>query len=36
MGVVSGLVMAYQFGSNWSHFAEFSGTNVVLVLGEAS
>ncbi|BET96679.1 cytochrome ubiquinol oxidase subunit I [Xenorhabdus taiwanensis] len=26
MGVVSGLVMAYQFGTNWSFFSEFAGT----------
>ena len=26
MGVVSGLVMAYQFGTNWSHFSEFAGS----------
>ena len=26
MGVVSGLVMAYQFGTNWSYFSEFSGS----------
>ena len=25
MGVVSGLVMAYQFGTNWSRFADFAG-----------
>jgi cytochrome d ubiquinol oxidase subunit I len=25
MGVVSGLVMAYQFGTNWSEFARFAG-----------
>jgi cytochrome d ubiquinol oxidase subunit I len=25
MGVVSGLVMAYQFGTNWSHFSTFAG-----------
>src|SRR5690606_32944036 len=25
MGVVSGLVMAYQFGTNWSVFSEFAG-----------
>ncbi|SPK75966.1 ubiquinol oxidase subunit I, cyanide insensitive (plasmid) [Cupriavidus taiwanensis] len=25
MGVVSGLVMAYQFGTNWSFFSEFAG-----------
>ena len=26
MGVVSGLVMAYQFGTNWSFFTEFAGS----------
>jgi cytochrome d ubiquinol oxidase subunit I len=26
MGVVSGLVMAYQFGTNWSNFSEFAGS----------
>jgi cytochrome d ubiquinol oxidase subunit I len=25
MGVVSGLVMAYQFGTNWSEFSRFAG-----------
>ncbi|WP_330084982.1 cytochrome ubiquinol oxidase subunit I [Methylocystis iwaonis] len=25
MGVVSGLVMAYQFGTNWSYFSTFAG-----------
>jgi cytochrome bd ubiquinol oxidase subunit I len=25
MGVVSGLVMAYQFGTNWSSFSTFAG-----------
>src|ERR1700743_2351120 len=25
MGVVSGLVMAYQFGTNWSSFSSFAG-----------
>ena len=25
MGVVSGIVMAYQFGTNWSQFSNFSG-----------
>src|SRR5699024_6207766 len=25
MGVVSGLVMAYQFGTNWGGFSEFAG-----------
>lgn len=26
MGVVSGLVMAYQFGTNWSNFSQFAGS----------
>jgi cytochrome bd ubiquinol oxidase subunit I len=26
MGVVSGLVMAYQFGTNWSYFSTFAGS----------
>lgn len=26
MGVVSGIVMAYQFGTNWSHFSEVAGS----------
>lgn len=26
MGVVSGLVMAYQFGTNWSFYAQFAGS----------
>ncbi|MEQ4922117.1 cytochrome ubiquinol oxidase subunit I [Proteus hauseri] len=26
MGVVSGLVMAYQFGTNWSLFSDFAGS----------
>src|SRR5690606_29687421 len=25
MGVVSGIVMAYQFGTNWSAFSDFAG-----------
>ncbi|MDT4837448.1 Cytochrome bd ubiquinol oxidase subunit 1 [compost metagenome] len=25
MGVVSGLVMAYEFGTNWSGFSQFAG-----------
>ncbi|MCK0509009.1 cytochrome ubiquinol oxidase subunit I [Aromatoleum anaerobium] len=25
MGVVSGVVMAYQFGTNWSYFSDFAG-----------
>jgi len=26
MGVVSGIVMAYQFGTNWGYFSEFAGS----------
>jgi cytochrome d ubiquinol oxidase subunit I len=26
MGVVSGLVMAYEFGTNWSHFSDVAGS----------
>jgi cytochrome d ubiquinol oxidase subunit I len=26
MGVVSGVVMAYQFGTNWSRFSAFGGS----------
>src|SRR5712675_331308 len=26
MGVVSGLVMAYQFGTNWSYLSRFAGS----------
>jgi cytochrome d ubiquinol oxidase subunit I len=26
MGVVSGLVMSYQFGTNWSGFSQFAGS----------
>ena len=26
MGVVSGIVMAYQFGTNWSAYSEFAGS----------
>lgn len=25
MGVVSGVVMSYQFGTNWSEFSRFAG-----------
>jgi cytochrome bd ubiquinol oxidase subunit I len=25
MGVVSGLVRAYEFGTNWAHFTAFAG-----------
>ena len=31
LGVVSGIVMSYQFGTNWSRFSEFAGN----VLGPA-
>jgi cytochrome d ubiquinol oxidase subunit I len=26
MGVVSGIVMAYQFGTNWSYYSAFAGS----------
>src|SRR3977135_4628469 len=26
MGVVSGIVIAYQFGTNWSYYSAFAGT----------
>ncbi|ALK97875.1 cytochrome D ubiquinol oxidase subunit I [Massilia sp. WF1] len=26
MGVVSGIVMAYQFGTNWSYFSDYAGS----------
>ena len=29
MGVVSGLVMAYQFGTNWSGFSQFAGLSLI-------
>ncbi|EPL0283795.1 cytochrome ubiquinol oxidase subunit I [Proteus mirabilis] len=32
MGVVSGLVMAYQFGTNWSFFSDFAGSITGLLL----
>lgn len=32
MGVVSGLVMAYQFGTNWSGFSQFAGSITGLLL----
>jgi cytochrome d ubiquinol oxidase subunit I len=33
MGVVSGLVMAYQFGTNWSRFSELAGPIVGPLMG---
>jgi len=33
MGVVSGIVLTYQFGTNWSRFAEFSGNIIAPLIG---
>lgn len=33
MGVVSGIVLTYQFGTNWSRFAEFSGNVIAPLIG---
>lgn len=33
MGVVSGVVMSYQFGTNWSHFSEVTGNVLGPLLG---
>ena len=33
MGVVSGVVMAYQFGTNWSVFSDFAGSITGGLLG---
>ncbi|WP_309083568.1 cytochrome ubiquinol oxidase subunit I [Chelativorans sp.] len=33
MGVVSGIVLSYQFGTNWSRFAEFSGNVIGPLMG---
>ncbi|MGE3317897.1 MAG: cytochrome ubiquinol oxidase subunit I [Candidatus Berkiella sp.] len=33
MGVVSGIVLSYQFGTNWSHFSEVVGNVVGPVIG---
>lgn len=33
MGVVSGLVMAYQFGTNWSNFSDYVGNVIGPLLG---
>ncbi len=33
MGVVSGIVMSYQFGTNWSHFSHVVGNVVGPLIG---
>jgi cytochrome d ubiquinol oxidase subunit I len=33
MGVVSGLVLSYQFGTNWSHFSDVVGNVVAPLIG---
>ncbi len=33
MGVVSGIVLSYQFGTNWSRFSEFAGNIVGPLMG---
>ena len=33
MGVVSGIVLSYQFGTNWSRFSAFSGDVIGPLLG---
>ncbi len=33
MGVVSGIVLSYQFGTNWSRFSEFTGNVVAPLIG---
>jgi cytochrome d ubiquinol oxidase subunit I len=33
MGVVSGIVMSYQFGTNWSRFSEITGNVIGPVIG---
>jgi len=33
MGVVSGVVLAYQFGTNWSHFSVFAGNVIGPLIG---
>ncbi|BCJ90185.1 cytochrome ubiquinol oxidase subunit I [Terrihabitans soli] len=33
MGVVSGIVLSYQFGTNWSRFSEFSGNVIGPLIG---
>src|SRR5215470_6171289 len=33
MGVVSGIVLSYEFGTNWSHFSEVVGNIVGPLVG---
>ncbi len=33
MGVVSGIVLSYQFGTNWSRFSEFAGNVIGPLMG---
>src|SRR3989304_5428508 len=33
MGVVSGIVLSYQFGTNWSRFSEIAGNVVGPLIG---
>ncbi|MBB6307245.1 cytochrome ubiquinol oxidase subunit I [Xanthobacter tagetidis] len=33
MGVVSGIVLSYQFGTNWSRFAEVAGSVIAPLIG---
>src|SRR5262249_8646106 len=33
MGVVSGIVLSYQFGTNWSRFSVFAGNAIGPLLG---
>ncbi|MCX2722698.1 cytochrome ubiquinol oxidase subunit I [Roseibium salinum] len=33
MGVVSGIVLSYQFGTNWSRFSQFSGNVIGPLIG---
>jgi cytochrome d ubiquinol oxidase subunit I len=33
MGVVSGIVLSYQFGTNWSRFSEFAGNVIGPLIG---
>ncbi len=33
MGVVSGIVLSYQFGTNWSRFSEFTGNVIGPLIG---
>ena len=33
MGVVTGIVMPFQFGTNWSRFSDAAGANHTAVAG---